>query len=50
MRLRRRLPALLHQSPERRVIEVVDVGIGLPPCKVVPDVLLGGVWDYPPVE
>ena len=36
---------LLHQGPERRVVEVVDVAIGLPPAEVVADVALGGVED-----
>jgi hypothetical protein len=50
VRLRRRLPALLYQRPEGRIIEVVDVRIGLSPCEVISDVLLGGVGHYSPVE
>ena len=36
---------MLHQRPERRVVEVVDVAIGLAPAEVVADVALGGVED-----
>lgn len=50
MCLRRRLPALLDQCPERRVIEIVDVRIRLPPSKVVANVLRLWVGHYPSVE
>ena len=41
---------MLHQRPERRVVEVVDVAVGLAPAEVVADVALGGVEDDAAVE
>ena len=41
---------MLHQRPERRVVEVVDVAVGLAPAEVVADVALGGVEDDTAVE
>ena len=41
---------LLHQGPEGRVVEVVDVAVGLAPAEVVADVALGRVEDDAAVE
>ena len=42
--------ALLHQRPEHRVVEVIDVAVCLAPAEVVADVALGGVEDDAAVE
>lgn len=45
-----RLSPLLHQGPEGRVIQVIDMRIRLPPSKIIAYVLLGWVWDDTAVE
>ena len=40
----------LHQGPEHRVVQVVDVAVGLAPAQVVADIALAGVEDDPAVE